>query len=152
MIELCDTADSEAVDPNAGRVCVEYDPILKKNCAMLSLNSRKLLALIRARYAQSGITLARLAGELHRNGKYLGRLFLRETGMTFCQYLRACRMEEAARLLLDSDERIAVIAGMVGYTQLNRFYAHFRRYHGESPVAMRRRCAREGKTIEENLV
>ena len=46
-------------------------------------------------------------------------------------------MIEARRLVVNTGEKVSVIAGMVGYPQLNNFYTHFRQYFGVSPSAMR---------------
>ena len=57
--------------------------------------------------------------------------------MRFTEYLMAYRMLEARRLIMTTGEKISVIAGLVGYSQLNNFYIHFRSYFGISPGAMR---------------
>ena len=41
------------------------------------------------------------------------------------------------KLIVGTQEKISVIAGMVGYVQLNNFYIHFRNYFGVSPSALR---------------
>ena len=38
---------------------------------------------------------------------------------------------------MSTREKISVIAGLVGYSQLNNFYIHFRSYFGVSPGTMR---------------
>ena len=49
----------------------------------------------------------------------------------------ACRMIEARKLITGTREKVSVIAGMVGYGQLNNFYIHFRSYFGVSPSTLR---------------
>ena len=49
----------------------------------------------------------------------------------------AYRMLEAKRLIVNTREKISVIAGMVGYSQLNNFYTQFRDYFGVSPSSLR---------------
>lgn len=49
----------------------------------------------------------------------------------------AYRMLEARKLILSTQEKISVIANMVGYVQQNNFYTHFRNYFGVSPSALR---------------
>jgi len=46
-------------------------------------------------------------------------------------------MLEARRLIITTGEKISVIAGLVGYSQLNNFYIHFRNYFGVSPSSLR---------------
>ena len=71
------------------------------------------------------------------SSKYIGRVFLRDTGLRFTEYLMAYRMLEARRLIVGTQEKISVIAGMVGYTQLNNFYIHFKNYFNASPSSLR---------------
>ena len=71
------------------------------------------------------------------SSKYIGRIFLQDTGMKYSEYLMAYRMLEAKRLIINTREKISVIAGMVGYTQLNNFYTQFRNYFGVSPSSLR---------------
>ena len=71
------------------------------------------------------------------SSKYIGRVFLRDTGMKFSEYLMAYRMMEARKLIVSTTEKISNIANMVGYAQLNNFYIHFKNYFGVSPSVMR---------------
>jgi AraC-like DNA-binding protein len=71
------------------------------------------------------------------SSKYIGRIFLKDTGMKYSEYLMAYRLLEAKRLIINTNEKISVIAGMVGYSQLNNFYTQFRNYFGVSPSSLR---------------
>ena len=57
--------------------------------------------------------------------------------MKYSEYLTAYRMLEAKRLIINTREKISVVAGMVGYSQLNNFYTQFRDYFGVSPSSLR---------------
>lgn len=57
--------------------------------------------------------------------------------MKFSEYLTTCRMIQARRLIENTQEKISVVANMVGYTQLNNFYVHFKNYYHISPSALR---------------
>lgn len=116
----------------------EADPILHLEYAALSKHTNKLLMMVYSEYSSPPITLTSIAESLHMNSKYLGRIFLRETGMKFSEYLLAYRMEEAKRLIIGTREKISAVANTVGYPQLNRFYVHFRNYFGISPSTLRR--------------
>lgn len=103
----------------------------------LSPLAAKMLSAVRERLDGGPVTLTAIADSLGMNGKYLGQVFLRETGMTLSQYVTACRMERARQLLTGTREKVSAVAGMVGYSQLNRFYVHFRAYFGVSPGELR---------------
>ena len=45
---------------------------------------------------------------------------------------------QARRLIENTREQISVVANMVGYSQLNNFYVHFKDYYHVSPSALRR--------------
>lgn len=113
------------------------EPVLRADPARLSPLVNKMLLLADSGMDAAPVTLTAIAGALHMNGKYLGRVFLRETGMRFSQYVTACRMERARRLVVGTSEKISVIARAVGYRQPNRFYVHFKSYFGVSPGQLR---------------
>ncbi len=71
------------------------------------------------------------------SSKYIGRVFLKETGMKFSEYLMSYRMLEAKKRIIHTREKISVIAASVGYVQMNNFYIHFKNYFGVSPSALR---------------
>lgn len=114
----------------------EQDPVLQVPYANLSKITNKIILFVRGNYQQS-ISLTGIAETLNMSSKYIGRIFLKDTGMKFTDYLMAYRMLEAQRFIINTQEKISVIAGMVGYSQLNNFYTHFRNYFGHSPSALR---------------
>lgn len=120
------------------------DPVLGLSRAGFSRVTNRILEAVRADYRES-LSLTAIAQSLGMSSKYIGRVFLRETGMRFSEYLTAYRMQEARRLIVNTGEKVSVIAGMVGYHQLNNFYTHFRRYFGVSPSALRSTPRKEVK-------
>ncbi len=114
------------------------DPVLGGNWDRFSSLTRQILLIARNSLNSSqGVNLLSMGEALHMNSKYLGRIFLRDTGMTLSSYMTACRMEQAFHLISRTEEKISVIASMVGYRHLNRFYVHFRDYFGFSPGTLR---------------
>ena len=64
---------------------------------------------------------------------YLGRLFKKEVGISFNEYLNNYRIE-AAKALLDRGTHMAYeIAELVGYRDLNYFYKCFKNITGQTP-------------------
>lgn len=114
----------------------DVDPVLNVPYSTLSRITNKIIMIVRTDYRQSQ-TLTGIAEGMHMSSKYIGRIFLKDTGMKFSEYLMAYRMLEARKLIVGTQEKISVIAGMVGYVQLNNFYIHFRNYFGVSPSALR---------------
>ncbi len=114
----------------------KQDPVLQREYSEFSRITNKILLLIHSEFATS-LSLTSIAEQFNMSNKYIGRIFLRDTGMRFTEYLMAYRMQEARRLIVTTGEKISVIAGLVGYSQLNNFYIHFRDYYGVSPSSMR---------------
>lgn len=114
----------------------ENDPVLHIPHDGLSLITIKILQAVRAEY-QGPLTLTAIAERFQMNSTYIGRIFLKETGMKFTDYLMAYRMGRAKRLLCSSKEKISTIANLVGYPHVNHFYTHFKTFFGISPSVMR---------------
>lgn len=114
----------------------ERDPVLGVDYSRFSNITNKLILLVKADY-RSSQTLTGIAEALNMSGKYIGRVFLQDTGLKFSEYLTAYRMLQAKRLIESTQEKVSVIANMVGYSQINNFYVHFKRHFGRSPSELR---------------
>ena len=68
---------------------------------------------------------------------HLSSLFKKETGNSFIGYLTDFRMEQAARLLIGTNEKSYIIAKQVGYADPNYFSYVFKRKYGVSPSKYR---------------
>ena len=115
----------------------ELDPVLQKEYASFSRITNKIILFVRNNYHHAP-SLTKIAESFNMSSKYIGRIFLQDTGMKYSEYLTAYRMLEAKRLIINTREKISVIAGMVGYSQLNNFYTQFRDHFGVSPSSLRR--------------
>ncbi|MEM5781076.1 MAG: AraC family transcriptional regulator, partial [Lawsonibacter sp.] len=88
-------------------------------------------------YADSELSVETLCSHLHLSSTYFSTLFKRETGMGFTAYVTEVRMERAARLLQDTDEKTYLIAEQTGYPDPNYFSYVFRRRFGVTPSKFR---------------
>ena len=91
-----------------------------------------------------GYSLKLLANRHNLSQAYLGRLFKMETGKLFTDYLCEIRLEEAKRLLVETDMKSHDIAIQVGFQNQNYFSNVFKRVMGEYPSVYRRKHAKEG--------
>lgn len=114
----------------------DTDPVLNKAYTGFSRITNKIILFVRSNYHHAP-SLTSIAESFNMSSKYIGRIFLKDTGMKYSEYLMAYRMLEAKRLIINTREKISVIAGMVGYSQLNNFYTQFRNYFGVSPSSLR---------------
>lgn len=69
---------------------------------------------------------------------YFCRLFKDTTGMTVFEYAQKIRMEEACRLLRETDRKIVDIAADVGYNDIKFFNTVFKRIMGKTPGQYRK--------------
>jgi AraC family transcriptional regulator, L-rhamnose operon transcriptional activator RhaR len=71
---------------------------------------------------------------------YFCRLFKDSTGITVSEYIQKLRMEEACRLLLQTDMKVVNIAEEVGYKDLKHFNELFKRIVGKNPSSYRKKA------------
>lgn len=94
-----------------------------------------------AAYYNRDIRLSQLAKLYFLNAQYLCRLFRKETGTHFSEYVNRVRIDNAKHLLEHTEEDIIRIAGKVGFANVTYFNRLFRRYTGMNPGMWRK----EGK-------
>jgi len=86
----------------------------------------------------SDLSLVQCAEQVGLSPSYLSRLFKKEMGVNFLDYVVECKVDEAKRLLAETDQNVSEIAIAVGYSErnLNRI---FQRFMKMSPSAFRTR-------------
>jgi AraC-like DNA-binding protein len=75
----------------------------------------------------------RMAEVLHFDGDYAARCLKKHTGMSPIQYHAYVRMEEARKLLIQTDLPVQEVAKRVGYDDYNYFIRMFRKTVGVPP-------------------
>ena len=83
------------------------------------------------------LTLPDLAGRAYLSEEYFSRLFKKEIGKNFSEYLTEIRMHRASKLLQNNDFNINEVAEMVGFQNPSYFSNQFKRFYGITPKAMR---------------
>jgi two-component system response regulator YesN len=83
---------------------------------------------------QRDLSVEEEAARLCISAGYLSRVFKRETGYTFTDYLMYYRVKRAADLLRGGNLRIAEVADLVGYGDQRYFSQIFRRIVGMTPT------------------
>ncbi|QNL49614.1 helix-turn-helix transcriptional regulator [Olivibacter sp. SDN3] len=85
-------------------------------------------------------TLLSLARNVGTNDASLKKHFKQAFGVTVFSYLNEVRMLRAKALLLQENEKVAVVAGKVGYKHATHFSAAFKKYFGYLPTRIKLAC------------
>lgn len=93
--------------------------------------------IVRDRYMQPELSLDTVCSELGVSNSYFSSLFRKETGKTFISWLTDYRMDHAADLMLETNEKSYKIAERVGYQDANYFSYVFKKRFGMSPSKYR---------------
>ena len=83
------------------------------------------------------ISLEDVSMKVDISSYYFSKLFKEETGRNFIEYLTELRMEEAKRLLRETDMSMKEICLSVGYSDPNYFSRNFKKYAGITPTEAR---------------
>lgn len=98
---------------------------------------RDAMNYISAHFSEA-VTLQDVADHLHLNPSYFSRIFKRSSGSTFKEYLTKVRVEEAKRLLRNTDYPLLDIAIGVGFDNQSYFTSVFKRLTGLTPKQYRK--------------
>jgi AraC family transcriptional regulator len=83
------------------------------------------------------LSLATLAAVAQMSPTHFAHLFKQATGQTPHRYVIRCRMEQAKRLLAETDVPLSEIAYQVGCADQSHFTALFRHHVATTPKAYR---------------
>lgn len=97
---------------------------------------RKAILYINEHYNEQ-ITLKQLADELHVNYVYLSRVFNRDARVSFTEFLNSFRVENAIRLLKNTDMPASEIAYECGWGSIRNFNKSFKQVLGCTPTEFR---------------
>lgn len=97
---------------------------------------RRAVEYIHAHYSRD-LSLSEIAAEAFLSEYHFARLFKKVFGFTPHHYLAALRIEQARRLLSESDLSIAEVSACVGYSSQSHFTKVFREQTGFTPAEFR---------------
>lgn len=83
-------------------------------------------------------TIDEAAKRLNLNPFHFCKMFKKLTGRTFIEYVNLCRVNEAERLLLETNLSVTEIAGLAGCDNPNYFTKLFKQYKGITPSQYRK--------------
>lgn len=100
--------------------------IIQKSITYINENSSK------------DITLEKAADFVYLSSSYFSRLFKKEMGINFIDYLNKVRVEESKKYLSNENLSISEIANIVGFTDQSYYTKVFRKIEGTSPGQYRK--------------
>ncbi len=118
--------DNHNTDKNLSNVSNEMNDILKPAIKYINENFHEK------------ITLDDLANICFITPGYFSKLFYRETGEKFSDYLTRIRIENAKKLLKTTDKTVQEISMEVGFNDAGYFSRRFKAFEGITPGNYRR--------------
>jgi len=91
---------------------------------------------MQSRFAEP-LTMPEVARHLNMSPSTFGKMFKREAGLTFTQYLARFRVETSKAMLVNPSLTIRIIAFQSGFDSISQFNRSFRQYAGMSPSEYR---------------
>ncbi len=106
-----------------------------------SLTSNRVISsatLYMSEHYEKQLSLDDVAREVGMSKSHFCRLFKEKTGFNFSDYLTGVRINEATKLLLDTDLSITEIASRCGYNDSAYFAMIFKKVKGVTPLKYRK--------------
>ena len=103
-------------------------------------------------YSDQNLTLESIAASLYISKSYLCRIFSRVTGESFGDYLRRVRLEQACRLLRDTELTAEQIVYACGLRDIPTFYRVFKSRMGMTPNAYRQAEGLAEESIQQKTI
>jgi len=108
---------------------------MKENSTKYAMN--EIQDIVSKEYSDPELSLYVISARLNFSYCYLSKVFKKNMGIGFAEYLTSVRMENAKKLLYDERIKIYEIAKLVGYRSSNYFVTTFYKYYNMSTTEYR---------------
>jgi two-component system response regulator YesN len=95
---------------------------------------------------QTNIKLETIAPLFGYNSAYLGKIFSKNVGENFNNYVDHIRIEHAKKLISENKLKVYEISEQVGYKNVDYFHKKFKKYVGVSPAEYRKQFCSDSET------
>ncbi|OEH91950.1 helix-turn-helix domain-containing protein [Bacillus solimangrovi] len=113
-----------------GKLLCFYEELTKDQ------NLQKCIEYI-SNYYHEDLSIKKVANKVHLSHTYFSRLFKKELGISFVEYVTNIRIKRAKWLLSHTNDTIEAIAAQVGFNTPNYFSSIFKKHVGVSPSEYR---------------
>lgn len=96
------------------------------------------IAVIKKEYTNEALCVADVAERIGLSPSYLGKLFKRGKGISVADCINNVRLEEAERLLCQTNKKINEIMECIGFTNSSYFAVLFKKKYGSTPSVYRK--------------
>ncbi|MDR1538796.1 MAG: helix-turn-helix domain-containing protein [Clostridiales bacterium] len=143
-IILCSTQDE--LEEMLAETCVKLSTLETKNDKKKDIDPKvkEMILYLEKNYRDESISLAAAAEYLGYSSVYLGKLFRMNVGKSFSETLTQYRLEKAAALLAGSASSITEICAEIGLSNVNYFYAQFKKRYKCTPQSYRQQAQNTG--------
>lgn len=150
-LSICDAGKNKVINAkNFEDMCFHIsnvtnklmDSIFKYSDTSHANTIRLCVQYINAHYYEK-ISLEDLAEMVYLSSAYLSRVFKKETGTTFNNYLCGVRISKAKTLLCHNDLKISDISAAVGFDDQSYFTKVFRKVVGITPMTYRAKMEKD---------
>ncbi|QGQ95138.1 AraC family transcriptional regulator [Paenibacillus psychroresistens] len=104
-----------------------------KNISKTTALIDSICSYLQKNYHEPDLGIETIAANAQLTPSYLGKLFRSHSQMSFNDYLKNIRLEEAKKLLLNTNDPITVISEKVGVLNTTYFFTLFKKTYGISP-------------------
>jgi len=94
----------------------------------------EIVQYVKNNYSDPDLCMASLAKQFFVSERFVYNAVQETTGMNVSALLLQCRMQEAARLLRDTQENVGGVAQKCGYPVESTFYRNFKKYYHMTPA------------------
>jgi two-component system response regulator YesN len=115
--------------------CSQED--MDQECPNIRSVIAKAKKYIEENFSDPNISLNTIARHFYLNPAYFSKLFKKETGMTFMEFLTLSRIEKTKYLLRETNSKVSDIGAAVGYPNPQYFVTLFRKVTGRTPIEYR---------------
>lgn len=89
-------------------------------------------------YSNSSLSLQDVADDIQIHATYLSKLFKKNLGIRFIDYLNELRVEKARELLENKNLTVKEISAQAGFNSVQNFIRVFKKYTGQTPGGYRK--------------